>query len=378
MSPSEFDDRLVDVLLHEILGNDSPPDVRPAVMAAIQEQVLPSLGNIARPALRKPPRRRVRPSRFPAFAAAAALVLLSSVLALVLQRYVSQARTPILAKTSGQVSQSHGQLLPGTVLTTASDSVAFLSFPDGSSIEVGPDTTLIATRRHLFDGAKSLELVAGRVDAQVAPQPEGNPMRLSSAEANVEVVGTRFSLARDTSQTRLEVVEGAVLFASRSENRSTLVGGGRFAEAGADGFEEGVIQANPERGITGFTLMNALTDLPLRDSPLADGESVSLSSLATTEINIRVDYAGDPPVSMRISVSREDGGDTGLPGRMANPQKYPPFFAAGDHWADGRPNDCAAWTPAPGHYRIHVAATFSTEETSEPSSQAEIRIEFTH
>lgn len=200
-------------------------------------------------------------------------------------------------------------------------------------------------------------------------------MVLETRDAQAEVVGTTLSLDRNAGRSRLEVSHGAVRFICQNGEGNVLVESGSFAEAGGTGFRDGKIVTPPRRGITSFTLMNADTDKPLRAEPLANGEKISLSSLPTHNLNIRADYEGDPPESVKIAIHRHMGNPTGLEPHTLEPQRHPPFFVAGDHWADGRPEDCAAWTPPTGFYHLAAEATYPDGEPVPPLT---IRFHFTN
>ena len=184
-------------------------------------------------------------------------------------------------------------------------------------------------------------------------------MVFSSVDARAEVVGTRLSFHLNEDRSRLEVSEGAVRFVPRVGGREVLVESKYFAESGRSGFRHEKI---PVPGILRFTLMNAETDHPIREQALIPGETIFLSSLPTKKINIRADYEGDPPDSVKISIRRHLDNPTGLPPHASKAQDQPPYFVAGDHWADGRPEDCAAWTPPAGLYHLSAEAVYADAE----------------
>jgi hypothetical protein len=256
-------------------------------------------------------------------------------------------------------------------------SSAILTYPDGTVVELGPETTVRISARSWGNGSKGLELVNGRLSAVVAKQVAGQPLALYSDHANAEVVGTRLSFQCDGERTRLEVKEGVVRFIPRAGGARLLVDSGFFAEVGSSGFRSGTIDDQAFRGITGFTLMNADTDEPLREAPLTDGEAISLSALPTPHINIRADYGGDTPVSLRIHVTRDDGDATGLRSSASDDQTQPPFFVAGDYWAEGRPTDCRAWTPRPGLYHISAVASYADDTVENHRKPLEMNIRIT-
>jgi hypothetical protein len=246
-------------------------------------------------------------------------------------------------------------------VSTSTGSSAVLSYPDGTTIALAADTTITVPVRAWSERAKGLVLVKGRIQADVTRQESGSAMVLSAAHARAEIVGTKLSFQHDDGRTRLEVTEGAVRFIPLAGSAALLVKAGYFSEAGESSVRTGEIAAPPRRGILRFTLMNADTDEPLRAAALRDGESISLGALTTPNINIRADYEGDAPTSVRTRITRHDGAPTGVPPFASEDQIHPPFFAAGDYWPEGRPNDCRAWTPRPGHYHISAAATYDQD-----------------
>jgi hypothetical protein len=235
----------------------------------------------------------------------------------------------------------------------------------------------VVTERSPWEKSKEIEVVKGSVRAMVAPQPEGSPMILTSRDARAEVIGTKLSFWIDEDRTRLEVQEGSVRFVPQSEGDAVLVSSGLFAEAGSAGFRTGEIRVPTVHGITGFTLMNAETDRPIRDRMLADGETISLASLPTQSINLRAEFEGEPPTLVHLSVTRDDNGDTGLPPHVSYGQKHPPFFVAGDFWAEGRPEDCRSWTPRPGLYQFSATTIYGESDREYPTPPLDLKIRFT-
>lgn len=371
MREDERQERLVDMLLWELVGKETPPDVRGRVMKVVETRPEPVVaavrpGRVARRSVYRPAKR----STMPVLAFAAAVALLVGGWALLRVQQIAAARTPVLSEVSGAVNRSGGAVLPGETVVTGAGARARLSYPDGTRVEVLPETTVVVAERSAWERSKGLELVGGRLEAEVAAQVAGAPFVLVSDDARAEVVGTRLSFHRGGDSTRLEVTEGAVRFEPLMAGEAVLVEAGLFAEAGATGLRTGAIP--PVRGLTGFTLMNADTDLPVGGGFLEDGATVSLGALPTRSINIRADYDGEVPPVVRFRLERQDGGETGLPAHAGDDRNYPPFFVAGDHWNDGRPNDCRAWTPAPGRYRLEAEAVY---DGGSPEPQLEIEFE---
>jgi hypothetical protein len=373
MKPADQHDRLVDMLLSELLGGESPPDVRARVLEAAEK--LPPTPVLQLPARRLTVVRPARKSRAPILAAAAAVALIAAIGVLLVLQEIANSRTPVLAGFEGTVNRSVGPVRSGQTLGTGPSSKALLRYPDGTVVELGPETTVRVAKRSPWDRSKGLELLTGKLVSEVSPQPAGRPMVLGTRDALAEVVGTALTFERNAGRSRLEVNHGAVRFICQNGEGNVLVDSGGFAEAGATGFRHGKIVTPPRRGITGFTLMNADTDEPLRAEPLVDGDRISLSSLPTRNLNIRADYEGDPPESVTISIRRHMGNPTGLEPHTSEPHLHPPYFVAGDHWADGRPEDCAAWTPPTGFYHLTAEANYPDGEPVPPLT---IRFHFTN
>lgn len=84
---------------------------------------------------------------------------------------------------------------------------AEILYPDHTRLHIQA-----ATELRLWDerGAKRVRLERGEVRAEVAPQPPGKAMKLLTAQAEAEVLGTRFTLVAGRELTRLEVTQGTV------------------------------------------------------------------------------------------------------------------------------------------------------------------------
>lgn len=378
MNPEDQRDQLIDVLLRELVGGETPPDVRARVLKAAgklsEKPAIQRHRSPARSVIQQPSSSR---SSRPLLAMAALLAVLAVAMVFVHFREIAKARTPALTRISGTVDRSSTTLHPGESVSTGAESRAMLTYPDGTAIELAAETTVRVSPRSWRERSKGLDLVTGRIRADVAPQVPGAPMVLSAGNADAEVVGTKLSFEHDGDRTRLEVREGAVRFIPRTGGEALLVKSGVFAEAGESGVRSGAIATPPGRGIVRFTLMNADSDEPLRAEALGNAETISLASLPTPNINIRADYEGDAPASVRIIVTRADGQSTGLRPSISEDQIYPPFFAAGDYWAEGRPNDCRAWTPGPGRYHISAEAVYAAPSGGADGEPLELDFQIT-
>jgi ferric-dicitrate binding protein FerR (iron transport regulator) len=111
---------------------------------------------------------------------------------------------------------------PGRTLLTGRPGRATVAWPDGTLMNLGAETRV----RHLegTGGAKSLLLEKGAVAVATS-----DPMVVRTANAETEVLGTRFSISCSKDSTRLEVREGKVRLTRLSDRKSVEVTAGHSA-----------------------------------------------------------------------------------------------------------------------------------------------------
>lgn len=133
--------------------------------------------------------------------------------------------------------QGRRRLAPRDVLVESEelhvdpDGEAVLAYFDGTRVRA-LGGTLIAEPR--AEPAKRLRLLRGVVKADVAKQPRGREMVLSTPYADAVVLGTRFRLSVFPEGARLEVLEGRVRFRGRGGKDVDVPGGGH-ATASSEG-----------------------------------------------------------------------------------------------------------------------------------------------
>ena len=138
------------------------------------------------------------------------------------------------------------QVLPGqTLRTLGMDSYAAVEFDDRTRLELSVDTTV-----RFGDGGasvgKRVYFTGGVLRADVAKQPAGLPMIVSSPQAEIRVMGTRFSVSSAASQaTRIDMETGSVQLVRQSDGRTIEVSAGSYAVARADS-EPVVVQQVPK------------------------------------------------------------------------------------------------------------------------------------
>ena len=106
---------------------------------------------------------------------------------------------------------------------------ASLAFADGTRLLLVGNTTVTLTH----GAAKRLTLHGGTLAGTVAPQPSGAPMVLTTPEASVEVLGTRFAMAADARRTDVRVHEGRVRLTRTADGSAVEVPTGKSSAAAA-------------------------------------------------------------------------------------------------------------------------------------------------
>jgi hypothetical protein len=108
-----------------------------------------------------------------------------------------------------------GMLLPaGSVNVESATGFAQLRFEDGTLVTLDGGSELDYV---MEKSQKSLRLWEGNLTADVAPQPEGAPMRIVTPTAEIEVLGTVLSVRSEDFETGLSVDEGRVRFRRLSD-----------------------------------------------------------------------------------------------------------------------------------------------------------------
>ena len=119
--------------------------------------------------------------------------------------------------------------------TALAETVQEIQLPDGSQAVLAPGATL-SFHRNGFGRRDRQIRMEGTVYFAVA-RNEALPFEITAGEAFVRVLGTRFQVAQDGQNTRLDVVDGRVLFAAAAdEAKGLILTRGMHAElaAGAD------------------------------------------------------------------------------------------------------------------------------------------------
>ncbi len=115
---------------------------------------------------------------------------------------------------------SVGTELPGGTIEGMTPSSWFeLEFLDGSTVTISGTSTLTFSDY----GQKKLHLKAGKVSANVKPQPANKPMLVYTRSAMLEVVGTQFEVQAGLADTTLSVNRGTVRITRLCDNKTVDV-----------------------------------------------------------------------------------------------------------------------------------------------------------
>ncbi len=121
-------------------------------------------------------------------------------------------------------------LLPGEQIQTGDEgSFATLRYADGTRLELNAATRLEIVPAADAHRGKHLRLIAGLVDADVAPQTAACPMIISTPQAEIRVVGTKFLSSVTEELTRIEMQRGQVQLQNHRGGRPIDVSAGQMA-----------------------------------------------------------------------------------------------------------------------------------------------------
>src|SRR5262249_28025215 len=134
---------------------------------------------------------------------------------------------------NGGTTVSAGQpLFPGCGVEAGGEgSMATIQYPDMTILRLSADTHV----QNLTDvDGKRLELVRGVVTADVAPQPRGRPMVLTTPKAHAVVLGTKLRLTSGENSASLQVEKGRVRFVRQEDGQALEVPQGHYAVVAKD------------------------------------------------------------------------------------------------------------------------------------------------
>lgn len=137
-------------------------------------------------------------------------------------------------------------------IKTLSDSEVTMRYFDNTSISLSANTQIRINKREAT--SKTIHLIQGTLQANVAPQPKGYPLRLYSPDASGTVVGTVLKYSYINNRTRLDVEKGKVKFQRLKDNKTLFVKAGFYAETETLSLEPLPTGAEPKAGKAVFEL----------------------------------------------------------------------------------------------------------------------------
>lgn len=130
-----------------------------------------------------------------------------------------------VTRGGGSISvASGGSLFSGDRLQTPV--TATLVWPDGSRLVLAAHSQVDLARPALGPGCR---LEQGSAQAEIAPQRPGLPFTITTPEARVEVLGTRFRVAAGGQRTQVDLHEGIVRLTRASDGNALTLRANEFA-----------------------------------------------------------------------------------------------------------------------------------------------------
>jgi hypothetical protein len=114
-------------------------------------------------------------------------------------------------------------------IKTAEDSTAIISCSDMSTFVLKPETEIVTTTPPSQGG--KLQILAGNLWANVKKMVKDGNMEVEMTQAVAGIKGTTFVVSDDGKNSTLKVIEGKVSFASKADNKTTLVTAGETITA---------------------------------------------------------------------------------------------------------------------------------------------------
>jgi WD40 repeat protein len=146
--------------------------------------------------------------------------------------YILATAGPIRAGSGKEISA--GQ----EIQVRGENSSAVMRYSDGTRLDLGPDTSLRILADSAQGGAapssKRIYFAEGTLVAAVTPQPEGQPMLVSTPHAEIVAPGTRFSSYSGRESTSVELDEGTVQFTRKKDGKTIEVNSGSYGVATAN------------------------------------------------------------------------------------------------------------------------------------------------
>ncbi len=133
---------------------------------------------------------------------------------------------------AGSTPVKAGQaLVRGIGIWVRDGASAIVEFPDNTTLQLSANTRV---RRVTDENGKRVELAGGTLTAEVAPQPRGRPMVLSTPKAEAVVLGTKLRITANEETASLKVETGRVRFVRQEDGKALEVPQGHYAVVAKD------------------------------------------------------------------------------------------------------------------------------------------------
>ncbi|HWN96699.1 MAG TPA: FecR family protein [Methylomirabilota bacterium] len=178
-------------------------------------------------------------------AALAACLLGLAIIGLTLNRSPSRPTAPtVYVSGNGMQVTRDGALMdgdmievrPDDLIATSTNEIAVIAYENESTrLELFPGTVVLCGD---VSAGKRFELRRGGLQARVAPQAPGQSMLITTPHAQATVIGTEFVVRADERATKLDVFQGKVELACRSNAKKVTVSAGYWASSTSSGTSE--------------------------------------------------------------------------------------------------------------------------------------------
>ncbi|HEX3134597.1 MAG TPA: FecR family protein [Planctomycetota bacterium] len=134
----------------------------------------------------------------------------------------------------------------GRLVLEGGSAVAVLRFVDDTTLTLTGDSEMAVEAPVEGKSGKHLDLRRGTLSAEVAHQPAGEPLVVTTATARVEVVGTQFTVGMGSDTTTLAVEQGLVRFERLADHQTVEVAAGQQSSVSFDATMRITVLSRPQ------------------------------------------------------------------------------------------------------------------------------------
>lgn len=185
--------------------------------------------------------------------------------------------------------------------------VTVIKFPDGTRLELAPAARLGGLS---LTPGKRIELADGTIHLDVPRQPAGQPLVVVTAQADVTVLGTRFTVMSSGGQSRVDVREGRVRVRRLADREAVDVAAGQSTLVAAD---VDLVAAKPVKFVKAVNFNGPAVTIDRQrwmshDQAVADGLAFSPAvELFSGAVTPRTPAPADTSLMLSTSVYRQKG-----------------------------------------------------------------------